>query len=191
MQRVFLLGENIVLHGIFTFIVDTAAGFLAGVLLLRFWMQAVRIRAPASIAQFIFTLSDWLVLPLRRLLPGIGGLDWASMVGAFLVALASAAIEMLLLSTFPLPIVFLSAVLQLVQWIFYGFMGLLIIEAIFSWVNPNAPLAPFVRALNDPLMRPLRRVIPPIANIDLTPIIALIALQVALQLVRVFIAALV
>lgn len=190
MQRVFLLGENIVLHGIFTLIVDTVAGFLAGVLLLRFWMQAVRIRAPASIAQFIFTLSNWLVLPLRRLLPGIGGLDWASMVGAFLVALASTAIEMLLLSKFPLQIVLLSAVLQLVQWIFYGFMGLLIIEAIFSWVNPNAPLAPFVRALNDPLMRPLRRVIPPIANIDLTPIIALIALQVVLQLVRVFIAAL-
>lgn len=191
MQRVFLLGENIVLHGIFTVIVDTVAGFLAGVLLLRFWMQAVRIRAPASIAQFIFTLSNWLVLPLRRLLPGIGGLDWASMVGAFLVALVSTAIEMLLLSKFPLQIVLLSAVLQLVQWIFYGFMGLLIIEAIFSWVNPNAPLAPFVRALNDPLMRPLRRVIPPIANIDLTPIIALIALQVVLQLVRVFIAALV
>lgn len=178
------------LHGIFTLIVDTVAGFLAGVLLLRFWMQAVRIRAPASIAQFIFTLSDWLVLPLRRLLPGIGGLDWASMVGAFLVALASTAIEMLLLSTFPVQIVLLSAVLQLVQWIFYGFTGLLIIEAIFSWVNPSAPLAPFVRALNDPLMRPLRRVIPPIANIDLTPVIALIALQVALQLVRVFIAAL-
>jgi YggT family protein len=50
-------------------------------------------------------------------------------------------------------------------------------------VNPHAPLAPFVHALNDPLMRPLRRIIPLIGNIDLTPLVALILLRIALQLV--------
>ena len=77
------------LHSIFMLIVDTAASVLAGVLLLRFWMQVVQVRPPASVGQFVFQLSDWLVKPLRRVLPGVGGYDWASLVGAFLVVLLS------------------------------------------------------------------------------------------------------
>jgi uncharacterized protein YggT (Ycf19 family) len=61
----------------------------------------------------------------------------------------------------------------LADWIIYGFMGLLILEVIFSWINPDAPLAPFVRALNDPLLRPMRRVIPPVGGIDLSVLVAL------------------
>ena len=63
------------LHSIFTLIVDTVASVLAGVLLLRFWMQVVRVRPPSSLAQFTFQLTDWLVRPLRRVLPGIGNLS--------------------------------------------------------------------------------------------------------------------
>jgi YggT family protein len=69
------------------------------------------------------------------------------------------------------------------QWIIYGFIALLIIEAVFSWINPHAPLAPFVRALNEPLLRPLRRVVPLIGSLDLSLLVALILLQVALLLV--------
>jgi len=76
-------------------IVDTAAGVLGGVLLLRFWMQLIRVRPPSSVAQFTFTLSDWLVRPLRRIVPGMGGYDWASLLGAFLVVLAATSILLL------------------------------------------------------------------------------------------------
>jgi len=69
-------------YSIFNLIVDTVATLLAGLLLLRFWMQAVRVRPPLSLSQFMFRLTDWLVLPLRRVLPGLGGYDWASLVGA-------------------------------------------------------------------------------------------------------------
>jgi YggT family protein len=62
-------------------------------------------------------------------------------------------------------------------------MALLIIEAIFSWVNPQAPLAPFVRALNEPLLRPLRRVVPLVGGLDLSLLVALIVLQVAQMVV--------
>lgn len=180
--------ECAVLHSIFTLIIDTAASVLAGVLLLRFWMQVVRVRPPTSIAQFIFQLSDWLVRPLRRVLPGVGGFDWASLVGAFLVAILSMLVDVWIVSSFSIQTVLLLAVLRLSQWVFYGFMGLILIEVVFSWVNPQAPLAPFVRALNDPLMRPLRRVIPLVGNIDLTPLVALVLLQIALQLVSTLIA---
>lgn len=167
------------LHSIFMLVVDTVASVLAGVLLLRFWMQAVRVRPPASVGQFVLHLSDWLVQPLRRVLPGSAGYDWASLAGAFLVALLS----VIAASGFMLgsEIVLLSLV-RFFQWIFYGLIITLIIEAIFSWLHPDAPLAPFVRALNRPLLRPLRSVIPLIGNVDLSPLAALLLLQIALRL---------
>lgn len=169
------------LYGILTLIVGTVAAIVGGVMLLRFWMQALRMRPPASIAQFVFRVSDWLILPLRRVLPGVGGYDWPCLIGAYLIALVATAVEMLAISPFPFQMLLLLALLRLLQWAFYGLMGLLIIEAVFSWVNPNAPLAPLVRALNEPLLRPLRRIIPLVGNIDLSPLAALLLLQVMLQ----------
>lgn len=163
-------------------IVDTVAGVLGGVLLLRFWMQVIRVRPPASIGQFIFTLSDWLVRPLRRIVPGMGGYDWASLIGAFLVVLAASALMLLFGASGQT--VLLYALYRLLEWIIYGFMGLLIIEVIFSWVNPYAPLAPFVRALNDPLLRPIRRVVPPIGGIDFSVLVAFLLLQIIQYLLR-------
>ncbi|WP_334190651.1 YggT family protein [Noviherbaspirillum sp.] len=171
------------LQSIFTLIIDTIAGVLGGVLLLRFWMQVVRIRPPNAIGQFTFQLTDWLVRPLRRVLPGAGGYDWASLIGAILVILLSVAINLLMVYRFSAEYLVLLSVLRFFEWVFYGFMGLIIIEAVFSWVNPHAPLAPFIRALNDPLMRPLRRVIPLIGGIDLSPLAALLLLQIGLRLI--------
>jgi YggT family protein len=157
-------------------IVDTAASVLGGVLLLRFWMQAIRVRPPVSVAQFTFTLSDWLVKPMRRIVPGVGGFDWASLIGAFLVVLV--ANSLMYFAGWPGEMIVLGALFRFLNWIIYGFMALLIIEAVFSWVNPHAPLAPFIHALNDPLLRPLRRLIPPIGGVDLSVLVALILLQI-------------
>ncbi|MGZ8290255.1 MAG: YggT family protein [Telluria sp.] len=157
-------------------IVDAAATILGGVLMLRFWMQAIRVRPPQSVAQFTFTLSDWLVRPLRRIVPGVGGYDWASLIGAFLVVLLATSI--ILITGASGEAVFLLALYRFLSWIIYGFIALLIIEAIFSWVNPHAPLAPFVRALNDPLLRHLRRVVPLVGGLDLSLLVALILLQI-------------
>jgi YggT family protein len=161
-------------------IVDTVAGVVGGVLLLRFWMQVTRVRPPASVAQFTFTLTDWLVRPLRRILPGVGGYDWASLIGAFLIVLLASSVKFL--AGWNGQMVLLEAVLTLLHWIIYGFIGLLILEVIFSWVNPDAPLAPFVRALNAPLLRPIRRVIPPIGGIDFSVLVAFVLLQIVLRL---------
>jgi YggT family protein len=164
-------------------IVDTAASVVGGVLLLRFWMQVIRVRPPASIAQFTFTLTDWLVRPMRRVLPGVGGYDWASLIGAFLIVLLASSVMLLAGATGQG--VLLYALFRFMNWIIYGFMGLLIIEVIFSWINPHAPLAPFVHALNDPLLRPLRRMIPPVGGLDLSVLVALILLQIVQYVLRV------
>jgi YggT family protein len=173
-----------VLHSIFTVIIDTIGGIFGGVFLLRFWMQVLRVRPPNSVAQFTFQLSDWLVRPLRRLLPGIGGYDWASLISALLVAILSIAVDILIFTAYPPQVIFLLGLIRFFQWVFYGLMGLIFIEIIFSWINPNAPLAPFVRAMNEPLLRPLRRIIPPLGKVlDLTPMLALLLLRVGLELV--------
>ena len=171
------------LYNIFSLILDTVATILAAILLLRFWMQAVRVRPPSSIGQFMFQLTDWMVKPLRRIVPGVGGYDWASLLGAFLVALLLVVVHFWMAAALSVQTVLVMSVLRLLQWVLYGFMGLIIIEVIFSWVNPHAPLAPLVRALTDPLMRPLRRVIPLIGSIDLSPLVAFILLRIALYLV--------
>jgi YggT family protein len=172
-----------VLNSIFTLIVDTVASVLGGVLLLRFWMQMIRVRPPNSVAQFCYQLTDWLVKPLRRVVPGVAGYDWASLLGAWLVLLVAVAITLALGPGLSLPAVLVLSLARLVEWILYGFMGLILIEVIFSWVNPDAPLAPFIRSLTDPLLRPLRRVVPLIGNIDLSPMVALILLQIAIRVV--------
>ena len=171
------------LTSILTLIIDSVAAVLGGVLLLRFWMQVVRVRPPSSLGQFTFQLTDWLVRPLRRILPGVGGYDWASLTAAFVVILVAVALDLLLFSRLVPQYLILLSIVRFFEWVFYGFMGLIILEAVFSWVNPYAPLAPFVRALNDPLLRPLRRVIPLVGSVDLSPLAALILLQIGLRLV--------
>ena len=164
-------------------VLDTVAGLFAGVLLLRFWIQIVRVRPPQQVAQFTFQLSDWIVKPMRKFIPGTGGFDWASLVAAYLIALLCSVIKVwLTLDALPLTL-FILAVFILLQWIIYGFTALLILEVIFSWVNPQAPLAPFVQALNSPLLRPIRQFVPLLGGLDISPMVLFILLQVASKLV--------
>ena len=165
---------------ILNLIIDTVTALLATVLLLRFWMQAIRIRPPLQIAQFTFQLSDWLIKPLRRFVPGVGGFDWASMLAAYLVALLATIFKFALLPILMLPqVILLASVFTLMHWMIYGCMGLLFISVIFSWVNPTAQLAPFFAALAAPILRPIQRFLPPFGNVDLSPIVAFLVLQIA------------
>ena len=170
------------LYSILSLIVDSVASFLGSILLLRFWMQAIQLRPPSSLAQFTFALTDWLVKPLRRVVAGFGGYDWASLIGAVIIVSLLGTIEAWLEGRFWWPMILMLSISFLLRWIFYGLMGIILIGVVFSWVNPYAPMAPFIYALGNPLMRPLRRIIPPIGNVDLSPMVALLALQILLSL---------
>lgn len=171
-----------VLNDIAGLIVDTVATVLAAVFLLRFWAQAVHVRPPEPVVRMIFKLSNWLILPLRRIIPPVGGYDWASLIATLFVAGVAVLSTAWMAAQLTPAFLLLATIQQIINWIVYGFMGLLVIEALFSWINPHAPLAPFISALNEPLLRPLRRLIPPLGGLDLTVLIALVLLRVVLKL---------
>ena len=131
-----------------------------------------------GLAQSVFQLTDWVIHPIRRLIPGFAGYDWASLIATFFVALLALTLEYILIPNVSFLVIALLAVFRLLQWILYGFMALLVLEAVFSWVNPHAPFAPFIRALNEPVLSPLRRIIPVLGGIDFSTLVALIGLQV-------------
>jgi YggT family protein len=164
---------------ILQFLLEVASGLIAGACLLRLYMQAQRVPFNNPIGQLVFALSDWLVLPLRRLIRPGGKFDLSCLLGAVLVELVHylllALLSGALASLVWLP---LLALFGLLRMALTGCIGILIVYAILSWVQPHAPIAGILARLSDPLLRPLRSVMPLVRGIDLSPLITIIALQV-------------
>ena len=166
-------------YQIASFLLDVAAGLLGGACLLRLYMQYQRIGFGNPIGRFVFALTDWLVLPLRRVLPAMGRVDTASLVGAYLLQLAQYGLLYLLRGRGAgaelLP---LLALFGLVRLVLSSLTGLLIVYAILSWVRSDSPISDVIDRLCAPLLRPLRRVIPLVGGVDLSPLVLLLLLQV-------------
>ena len=174
---------------IFLFVLDTVCGFLTLALLVRFAMQWARTPFRNPLGQFIVAVTDWMVRPVRRLVPGLFGLDLASLLLAWLWQVAYQGLALglsgLLAAVSPAPILVVAmlAALDVAKIGLYLMIGAVLISAVFSWVNPHAPLAGVFDTLTRPLLRPFRRVIPPIGGVDLSPLALLLVLQIALFII--------
>ncbi len=168
------------LYQIFSFLLGIAAGLLCGVCLLRAYMQWQRISFANQIGRLVFALSDWLVLPLRRMLPAAGRWDWACLLAALLVQLLHYALLWLLLGAGAGWTALLwLALFATVRVAISGMVGLLIVYAVMSWVQAHSPMADTIARLCEPLLRPVRRFVPLVGGIDLSPLVLLVLLQVA------------
>lgn len=175
--------------GALKFVIESVFNLFAIALLLRFLLQWVRASFRNPFSQFLVALTNFLVLPLRKLIPGLAGLDLASLFAAWLVEFVML-LAVLAVSGFPLlvagwgvmPGVMLWAAVKLVSLTVYVLMGAVLIQALLSWVNPYTPLAPLLDALAGPMLRPARRIIPPIGGVDLSPLAVLLVLQLVLML---------
>ena len=173
---------------ILAFLLDSVASFFCTLFLLRFLMQAMRVSFAGQIGDFIIKLTNWAVLPLRRLIPGIRGFDWASLIAALLIQLLLAAILVILAGPVdrqPDAILLMAlwfSLRALLRSILYIFIGALLLLAVLSWINPYSPIAGPIRQLTRPLLAPVQRVIPPISGIDLSPLVVILLLQAALML---------
>ena len=168
-------------------------GLIVYALLLRFYMQLLRapFRNPAGM--FITALTNWIVLPVRRVIPGLLGIDLATILLAWVVQALMLTLLMWLhptnLTTAPgvaAGLLFGIAAIKLVEASLYLLFAVVILHVLFSWFNPNTPVGPLLDALTRPFYRVFQRFIPPIGNVDLSPIFVLIGVQVLLFLIPKF-----
>jgi YggT family protein len=154
--------------------------------LVRFWMQVVRAPSRNPMAQFSMALSDWGVKPLRRLVPGLFRLDLASLIVALVLEFALQFVLTLMFGASPidnpglLPWVLFLAFVELLRLSLYVFMGAIIIQAVLSWVAAHHPVMPFFDAFARPLLRPVRRVVPLVGGVDISPLFVLLFFQLVL-----------
>jgi YggT family protein len=168
-------------YQIISFLLDVVAGLLGGACLLRLYMQYQRIPFGNPVGRFVFALTDWLVLPLRKVLPAIRKVDTASLVATFLVELAQFAILSLIFdSGVGFAILPLLALFGVARLALSAISGLVIFYAILSWVRADSPIVDLIDRLAAPLLRPWRRMIPLVGGIDLSPLALLVVLQILL-----------
>ena len=169
-------------------VIDWLFGFFTLALLARFAMQWTRASFRNPLGQFVVAVTDWAVVPVRRLIPSAFGVDLATL---FLAWLAQAMFHGLVFGLFTaaaavtpgaIASLALLAVVTTARLAIYLLFGAVIVSALLSWINPYAPLAPVVNAIALPFLRPLQRLIPTIGGVDLSPLVLLLVLQVLLSL---------
>ncbi|MDR1995782.1 YggT family protein [Azonexus sp.] len=168
------------------FLLNTVIGFFTALFLLRFMMQLARVSFAGQIGDFIVRLTNWAVKPLRRLIPGFAGIDWASLLAALALQTLLAGL-IVGVSGDPLGdvpgaglIILQFAVHGLLRLTVYILIVAVIALALLSWVNPYSPVASLAHQLTRPLLDPIRRIVPTISGIDLSPLVVILLLQVVL-----------
>jgi YggT family protein len=177
-QRRISLPLLAMLFQIINFLLDVASTLVGGACLLRMFMRWRAMSMANPVGQFVLALTDWLVKPLQRVLPPSGRVDAASLLGAWLLKMVQYVVFMLLLGLSRwalLPVLALLGVMKLAASVA---TAVIIVAAILSWTQNRTQLADVLDRLTAPLLAPLRRVVPPVGGVDLSPLIAVVALQV-------------
>ncbi len=171
------------------FIAQVAFGLLTLSLLLRFYLQWVRAPYRNPLADFVNALTDFMVRPARRFIPGLWGLDLPTLLLAWLMQL----LELLVVTQVRgfrfgaevgLAMIGLGllAVIGVIKMLIYIVLVATLLQALLSWINPGSPVAPLLDAMTRPFLRIFRRRIPPVGNVDLSPLFLLVVCQLLLML---------
>ena len=182
---------------VLSFLLESLFFVLIAAALMRAWMNGLRINMRAQPGIFVLAVTDWLVKPLRSALPKAmaqSKIDWASLLAALLFAFAygliwlvlftmvlgglglEAIAPVMLVSLFGLALkMLLRVALQTAMFLVIGF-------AILSWIQPGSPVYALLGRITEPLLAPLRRVIPSVGGIDLSAIVLVVLLQIGLMI---------
>jgi YggT family protein len=166
------------------FILDTLLTLVVVAFLLRAVMPLVRADFRNPLGQAVLRFTDPLVRPLRRVIGPVGRVDVASIVALLVVQLAGTAlIQAIAGGGYAPAVTLLAALVSLAHTVLRFYTVAILAYAVLSWIAPGtySPATRLLGALCEPLLEPVRRVIPPIAGLDLAPLFVLIGLQ-ALQL---------
>lgn len=168
-------------------VLHTVASFVTTLLLARFYMQWARVSFRNQLGAFVIQTTDWAVLPARRVVPALFGLDTATLVVAWLIQVVLILTEELLAGNLGVDRQILIAltggaieVLRLSVWFL---IIVLIVSAVMSWTSPGNPIGSMMNALTRPFLQPIQRVVPSIANVDLSPLVLILLLRIVLYLI--------
>ena len=171
------------------FLLNPFLGLFSVALLLRFYLQLVRAPARNPVSQFLAALTDFAVRPARHVIPGLWGMDLSTLVLAWLVELLLEVFMAVLRGYSFGPEIGtaivgfgLLALVDAVARSLWVLVGALVVQAVLSWVAPHSPAMPVANALTRPVLRPIQRRIPPVGAVDLSPLFAIVACQLALML---------
>ncbi len=165
-------------------ILDWLFGFFTMALLARFFMQWTRASFRNPLGTFVVAVTDWAVKPARRFIPSAFGFDLPSLLLAWLTQAIFHGLVFVLGGAAAMPAaiggVALLALVGVARVALYLLMGVVIVSALLSWINPHAPLAPIINAVARPFLRPVQRLIPLVGGVDLSPVVVLLVLQILL-----------
>lgn len=184
---------------IFSFLLESLFFVLVAAALLRAWMNWLGTNMRVQPGSFVMATTDWLVKPLRRGMPARltqSRIDWASVVAAVILALLYAVLWTILVGLLAgslvsianmAPIALLGAlgfavkmlIRVALQMLFFMVLGF----AVLSWVQPASPVFHLLGRLTEPLLAPLRRVVPTVGGVDLSALVLMLILQIGLMLV--------
>jgi YggT family protein len=163
-------------------LVNAVAGFFLFIIVLRFLLQAVKADFYNPISQFILKATNPILIPVRKVVPGFGGFDIAALVVLVSVELVAITLSLIMTNYSPLPIP------NIAIWALLGSVGLflklyfwgILIMIISSWLAPQSqnPALLLIRQIVDPVMKPIRSMLPDMGGIDLSPIIIFLSIQV-------------
>jgi YggT family protein len=169
------------------FLINTIGDLFALALLLRFMLQLLRAPARNQLSEFVAAVTDFIVRPARRVIPGLWRLDLATLLLAWLTEAAQVWLVLQIKgyelgSAVGIALIALAALaaIQIVRLALYVVMIAVVLQAVLSWVNPYSPLAPLLAAVTRPFLRPFQKLVPAIANVDLSPLFVLIICQLLL-----------
>ena len=178
------MGSNYVTNPI-EFLINTLFSLYILAVMLRFILAAVRADFYNPVSQFLVKVTNPPLLPLRKLIPSIGKVDTASLVLMLILQMASFGLIALLRGgQISLGALVILSIAELVGLLLNVFLFAIFIQVILSWVNPGTynPVVSLLYSITEPVLRPCRRLIPPMSGMDLSPLVALIAIQLAKML---------
>ena len=159
--------------------------FLIAVLL-RFLFQCFRVDFYNPISQTLVKITSPILNPLRKIIPGIGGLDIAAVVLAFLITGVKYFLTYQIQGqSLPFSIIAVLSLKEIISLIINIFFFAILIQVILSWIAPGQynPVTMIIHQLTAPILQPIRRILPDMGGLDLSPLVAMVALQIARMLI--------
>jgi YggT family protein len=169
------------------FIISTLFGLYILAVMLRFLLGAVRADFYNPVSQFLVRITNPVLVPMRKVIPSIGKYDTSALLLLLLLQVLSLVLLVMLRgSSVSILTLLLVAIAELALLLINIFIFSIIVQVILSWINPGTytPVGALLQSITSPVLAPIQRIIPPVAGIDLSPLFALIGLQVIKMLIH-------